>query len=506
MYRPVKAGEVFTTFIFDGKDCADMGVFSTTSSGTYTMYLEPTFKDEMLEVPGYDGRYYFGTQYSTQQFQFNMFADNLSIDEYKRLRTWLKPRKIGKLILSDQPYKYYLVKITNIGTLGEYPLTDIQTPAPNGSTNGMSGNIVYVGRFTVTFQTVGSVYGYGLSYYRDDLIYDAKNKYGLGVYPDNYYYDSGLLYKDMAPALIRTLPTNAEDYKLTIYNPGTATAIPIVELLSSNSYAENSLIEINNNTLNTTTRIDLSGLSGNIKIDTESELVITQEEDENGEMVDVNHYGRFTGNTFEISEANEYTYIPESFNKEITSSQVEDYDGIYITNVNGDTWAHINPLLFTVDNTLIGKYLCINGNGGAAIVDIDEENNGVKLDPNVLTYEILPATEDTPSGFECRYVGDYKTKDEFPTGNVGDVASITYTKVNSKGAVVVDRIEMYLYRYEDWAITNLFMSPDEFKDIRGDYEPRYLVFGANIISLDDITVSTNFGECDIAISLLPRYL
>ena len=33
MERLVKAGEVFTTFIFDGKDCADMGVYYTTSSG-----------------------------------------------------------------------------------------------------------------------------------------------------------------------------------------------------------------------------------------------------------------------------------------------------------------------------------------------------------------------------------------------------------------------------------------------------------------------------------------
>ena len=152
MYRPVKAGELFTTFIFDGKDCADMGVYSTTSSSTYTMNLEPTFKDEMLEVPAYDGRYYYGTQYTAQQFQFNMFADNLSTTEYRNLRTWLKPRNVGKLILSDQPYKYYIVKVTSIGTLGEYPLTDVQHIDHNsilGDTK--EGNVVYTGRFTVNF-------------------------------------------------------------------------------------------------------------------------------------------------------------------------------------------------------------------------------------------------------------------------------------------------------------------------------------------------------------------
>ena len=251
MYRPVKAGELFTTFIFDGKDCADMGVYSTTSSGTYTMYIEPTFKDETLEVPAYDGRYYYGTQYTLQQFQFNMFADNLSQSEYKKLRTWLKPRNVGKLILSDQPYKYYIVKVTSIGTLGEYPLTDVQHIDHNsilGDTK--EGNVVYTGRFTVTFQTVGSSYGYGLSYYRDDLVYDALNKYGVGVYPENYYYDSGLLYKDMAPALTRTVPSNAENFDLTIYNPGSATAIPTIHVTSNEKYGDKAFIQLDNNSLN----------------------------------------------------------------------------------------------------------------------------------------------------------------------------------------------------------------------------------------------------------------
>lgn len=160
--RPVKAGEVFTTFIFDGKDCADMGVYSVTNSGTYTYKIVPTFKDEVLDVPAYDGQYFYGTQLSTQDFVFNMFADNLSLKEYQALKTWLFPQKIGKLIMPDQPFKYYIVKVKSVGDLGELPLTDIQTPTYSVLGDHNEGNAVYVGRFTVTFQTVGSVYGYGM--------------------------------------------------------------------------------------------------------------------------------------------------------------------------------------------------------------------------------------------------------------------------------------------------------------------------------------------------------
>lgn len=506
MYRPVKAGEIFTTFIFDGKDCADMGVYSTTSGGTYTLQLEPTFKDETLDVPAYDGRYYYGTQYTTQQFQFNLFADNLSMTEYRNLRTWLKPRNIGKLILSDQPYKYYIVKVTSIGNLGEIPLTDAQQVKHSILGDSTEGNVVYTGKFTVTFQTVGSAYGYGLSYYRDDLVYDALNKYGVGVYPENYYYDSGLLYKDMAPALTRKIPANAMEYDLTVYNPGSATAIPTVHLLSTESYGDGAFIQLDNNTLNTSTVVDLHGLSGNLIIDCESEVIT----DENN----VKHFGRFSGNLFEIGEETSVITIPESFSQTIENFYFRDYDSIYIINDDKGTWAHINPLVMTVTEDLIGKYFCINGNGGAKIIGVDtDDDNRLLLDDTVATYEILPAELDTdgtvarPSGMAFNYIGNINSVDELPkAAELGDVISVTYKKLTAKGAEVIDKIDMYVYRYDAWELTNLFTDPAQFKDIYGDYETRYLIFGANIVDINDIKISTNIGECEVSISFLPRYL
>lgn len=78
------------------------------------------------------------------------------------------------MILSDQPFKYYLVKPVSVSTLSAYPLTNVQTPTNSVLGDFLDGDVVYTGNFTVTFETVGSAYGYGMSYYRDDLIYDAK--------------------------------------------------------------------------------------------------------------------------------------------------------------------------------------------------------------------------------------------------------------------------------------------------------------------------------------------
>ena len=105
--RTVKSGERWTTFIFDGTDCAELGVYAITNSSTYTTNLTPTFSDKKTTVTAYDGQYYYGTQITGQKFTFNMFAENLTYTELCRLKAWLNPRHIGKLILSDQPYKYY---------------------------------------------------------------------------------------------------------------------------------------------------------------------------------------------------------------------------------------------------------------------------------------------------------------------------------------------------------------------------------------------------------------
>lgn len=517
--RPVKAGEVFTTFIFDGKDCADMGVYSVTNSGTYTYKIVPTFKDETLDVPAYDGQYFYGTQLSTQDFVFNMFADNLSLKEYQALKTWLFPQKIGKLIMPDQPFKYYIVKVKSVGDLGELPLTDIQTPTYSALGDHSEGNVVYVGRFTVTFQTVGSVYGYGMSYYRDDLIYDALDWYGKDVYPDNYYYDSGLLYKDMSPSLEKTIPANAQDFNVTWYNPGTAKAVPILELVLSDTCPANSNITIKNNTLKSKTIIDISGLSGKLTIDTDEETI----KDSNGQY----YFGRFDGNPLIISPEKDVIYIPESLVESTEQFYFQDYDNIYLsTHGEGSAkqcTAEINPLALKVDpKWKDAYYFCINDNGGALIVDVDVNSNTLYLDPEVEEIDLLPTRSAVingerttiPGGMKCVFIGSYDTAASLPvSASDGNVALVR----SYNGAVKVrdnygDLIEypqqnnvMFMYRYGKWKLTNLFTEESEFQQ-GNEYVPRYLMFGANVIKMDKITISTNIDACILRAEILPRYI
>ena len=499
MTRAVKTGELFATFNYDGKDCADMGIYNVTSGSTYIMNIEPAFNDHKLEVPAYDGKYYYGTQITGQQFQFNCFAHDLVSTEYDRMRAWLNPRKIGRLILSDQPYKYYLVKPVSVSNLNAYPLTTIQTPDYSIMGDFLEGDVVYTGNFTVTFETVGSAYGYGMCYYRDDLIYDAKKKYGR-----DYYYNSGLLYKDMCPKANWNVGANVEDQSIPMYNPGSTEGQPIYKIQHEGTFAPHSFIQFNNATTGTSTVVDIGGISGNLFIDTSSQTIT----DEEGNA----YYGRFSGTLMKLSPMGDVIELPETWVENIENTDLLEYDSFYVEN----NLVSINPKVLKVTDDLVGRYFCVNNNGGSQIKSVDVNNNTLTLDDEVYTRDIPKAVVDgttvvTPSGASFNYV---ECNGEIPeTGNEGDVCTDG------------DKWYTYVLRKDgtgEWIICTFYDSKDSFRNIYGDYITQYKMFGATIVELDDLTIRTgskinykennivkvgsSVGEFKLTAELRPRYL
>lgn len=495
MVKNVKTGELFATFNYDGKDCADMGVYNVTSGATYVMNIEPTFTDHKVEVPAYDGKYYYGTQITGQQFQFNCFCHDLLSTEYNKLRAWLNPRKIGRLILSDQPYKYYLVKPVSVSALNAFPLTTIQHPSYSVLGDYREGDVVYTGNFTVTFETVGSAYGYGLCYYRDDLIYDAKIKYGR-----DYYYNSGLLYKDMSPRLEWKVSANAKKQSIPMYNPGSSYAQPHYTIIHSGTFAAGSLIQLNNDNTGASTVIDVSGIAGNITIDTASQTLTN----ESGE----HYYGRFSGTVFNINPFEQVIELPDTFVEVQDNDDVFEYDSFYIEN----NVVQINKRVLEVSEDLIGQYFCVHHNGGAKIIAVDTKENTLTVEGNS-TIDIPAATVDLETGALIRPAGvayNYiEVFNKFPaTSQENNVCT-----VNDK---------MYIYRNGEWVETNLFSSKQDFMNIYGDYITQYRMYGATIVKLDNITITTgtnlaykknnqtitgtSVGAFTLSAELQPRYL
>ena len=496
--RLVKPGERWTTFIFDGTDCAELGVYAITNSSTYTTNLAPAFSDKKTTVTAYDGQYYYGTQITGQKFTFNMFAENLTYSELCHLKAWLNPRHIGKLILSDQPYKYYYVKPSSVGSLSNIPLSTVQTPERSILGDFLEGDPVYTGKFTISFETVGSAYAYGISYFRDDLIYDALNAYGLEVYPENYYYDSGLLYKDMCPTLKWNIDTPNEINYIPTYNPGDAKSYPKYILNTTTALDTGAHVQFTNNTTHESCVVDLSGLpAGEIEIDFTAQAVRVNNK---------TYYGRLTGMPVSLSEKNTVIAIPDTITEDIEAIYKTEYDTIYIYELEDEETkekykvAQINEMAIKVSLDWIGRYFCINGNGGVKIKDVDTTNNLLILEDKPLTYDILPTQKDENgniikrAGFECRYIQINEDLSYLPTNpKVGDV-------YQHEG-------KWYIYRYGEWQETSLFYHEDNFRNINSKFEPQYLLFGANIVILDDVQIKgTNMPEFTLKAEILPRYL
>lgn len=500
MERAVKKGEVFATFKFNGKDSADMGIYNVTNGATYDMNMEAEFADQTKTAPAYDGKYYYGSQITSQKFTFNCFAHDLTITEYNKLRSWLSPRNIGPLILSDQVFKYYLVKPVSVSNLSAIPLSTIQTPSYSVLGDTLDGDPVYTGNFTVTFETVGSAYGYGMSYYRDDLIYDAAAKYGR-----DYYYNSGLIYKDMSPKMSWRIEPNAQKHPIPIYNPGSAEAQPVYEIEHEGTFADYSLIQLENEDTGTSVVINVGGGVGNLKVDTVSQSI----EDSDGNVF----YGRFSGPSFKISPFETVYELPETFVTDVEDTDLIEYDSLYIK----DNVVSINPLVLKVDEDMVGMYFCCNCNGGSMIMSVNKEDNTLTLDDKVYTADILPGKAEggviiKPSGFAFNYI---EVNNEMPVeGKEGNVCKVNdvwyrYVIIDTEGN-------------GEWQETNLFDKVDDFKNIYGDYITQYRTFGATILKLDRVSVTTgsslkftesnivhqgvDVGAFKLKAELQPRYL
>ena len=243
----IDKGEIYLTFVFDGIDSTSIGVASVSDGSTYDTPILPSFSDNSLEVDGYDGRYYFNTRLTQKDFTYNCFIDNLSAFEFDQLKSWIRPKKIGKLIRPEEPYRYYWVKVSSVDNLGNIPLTHPDT-----------GGVSYTGNFSVTFTTIGQACGYGMFYYQDDLKYYEYRDIFDGT--QDYYYDTGLLYREEVLPLHVTRSSGTWDPQ--IYNPGTYTS-KIRLKIKTNGDITNGSISLTNETVGDMSVIKLVDLQAN---------------------------------------------------------------------------------------------------------------------------------------------------------------------------------------------------------------------------------------------------
>lgn len=100
----------FIGFTFNGIHSSELGITRTSEGSRYSEDLLPSIEDKIVRVPGGHGNYYFGSYYTTKNFNISIAFDNLSELQFRRLRQHFSANQTGDLIFDESPYKKYIVK------------------------------------------------------------------------------------------------------------------------------------------------------------------------------------------------------------------------------------------------------------------------------------------------------------------------------------------------------------------------------------------------------------
>lgn len=100
----------FIGFSFDGHRSESLGIVRVSDGSRYNEDLVPTAQDKTVQVPGGDGFYYFGSDYTQKPFNINIAFDELTEKQFRELQQVFGTKELGKLIFDERPYKYYMVK------------------------------------------------------------------------------------------------------------------------------------------------------------------------------------------------------------------------------------------------------------------------------------------------------------------------------------------------------------------------------------------------------------
>ena len=103
----------FIGFSFNGYRSEELGIVRVSDGSRYDEDLLPTSQDKTVQVPGGDGFYYFGSDYTQRQFSINIAFNELTEAQFRKLQQVFGTKELGKLIFDERPYKYYMVKSGN---------------------------------------------------------------------------------------------------------------------------------------------------------------------------------------------------------------------------------------------------------------------------------------------------------------------------------------------------------------------------------------------------------
>jgi hypothetical protein len=110
-------------FTFNDIHSSALGIVRTTN-GMFQQELSPTSKDITAAIDGRSDVLYYGTTYSTRNIPISFAFEKLTDIQIQKLKELKNDERLHRLILDEEPYKYYMCKITGTSVLKHISFVD----------------------------------------------------------------------------------------------------------------------------------------------------------------------------------------------------------------------------------------------------------------------------------------------------------------------------------------------------------------------------------------------
>lgn len=102
----------FVGFSFNGIPLQKLNILRV-GEDRYSEVLQSDFEDRRTTMPGRDGEYYYGSDYSAKVFSINIAFDSLTEAQFRKLHRSFSTKNLCPLIFYERPYKMYMAKINS---------------------------------------------------------------------------------------------------------------------------------------------------------------------------------------------------------------------------------------------------------------------------------------------------------------------------------------------------------------------------------------------------------
>ena len=181
----------FTGFSFNGYHSDDLGIIRVSDGDRYDENILPEFEDKVVDIPGGDGSYYYGSYFQPKEFSIKIAFDHLTEKQYRDLRRVFSTRLPKPLFFDEAPYKVYYAKLSSPIELNTVCFYERKVEyVPHGENDGyIPGSIdhleevvdtkvrIYKGEGTIdliAYKPFGYIRFKDLDSYKEGMVYNVQ--------------------------------------------------------------------------------------------------------------------------------------------------------------------------------------------------------------------------------------------------------------------------------------------------------------------------------------------